>query len=69
MVLSEDENSIRGDEESDFHSGDSFFFDETADFDPVENDIYKAEFVDTMLDNDELSMDEAAFMMGYDEFN
>ncbi|MCF7799161.1 hypothetical protein K9M74_04620 [Candidatus Woesearchaeota archaeon] len=33
--------------------------------DNVENDIYKEDFVDLLLEDDELSFEEAAFMMGY----
>jgi hypothetical protein len=33
--------------------------------DNVENDIYKQDFVDMLLEDDELSFEEAAFMMGY----
>lgn len=35
--------------------------------DNVENDIYKQDFVDMLLEDDELSFEEAAFMMGYME--
>ncbi|MFW6378670.1 MAG: hypothetical protein ACOCZV_01480 [Nanoarchaeota archaeon] len=34
-----------------------------------EHDIYDLEYVDSMLDNDELSDSEAAFMKGYEDHN
>ena len=37
--------------------------------DNVENDVYNASFVDNLLENDELSFEEAAFMSGYSDFN
>lgn len=33
--------------------------------DNIKNDIYKQDFVDSLLEDDELSFEEAAFMMGY----
>ncbi len=33
--------------------------------DNVENDIYSHDFVEMLLEDDELSFEEAAFMMGY----
>ncbi|MGM5481362.1 MAG: hypothetical protein ACQESE_03040 [Nanobdellota archaeon] len=69
MAHSEEGNTPRKAEENDFERDSSLFVDNATDFDFIENDIYKAEFIDSMLDNDELSMDEAAFMRGYDDFN
>ncbi len=37
--------------------------------DNVENDIYTADFVDKLLEDDALSFEEAAFMSGYSEFS
>ena len=33
----------------------------------LEYDIYDSSYVDFMLDNDEMSQDEAGFMKGYDQ--
>ncbi|MGM5480077.1 MAG: hypothetical protein ACQESC_01320 [Nanobdellota archaeon] len=35
----------------------------------LEYDIYDSTYVDLMLDNDEMSQDEAGFMKGYDEYS
>ena len=37
--------------------------------DNVENDIYTADFVDKLLEDDALSFEEAAFMTGYSDFS
>ena len=44
------------------------FLEENKNFDDIENDIYNAKFVDNLLENDELSFEEAAFMSGYSDF-
>jgi hypothetical protein len=43
--------------------------DESFIMDNVENDIYTADFVDRLLEDDALSFEEAAFMSGYSEFS
>jgi len=45
------------------------FLEENVVFDDIENDIYNAKFVDTLLENDEMSFEEAAFMSGYADFS
>ena len=42
-------------------------FADYGEFDFIEHDIYSSDKVDSMLDNDELSENEAGFMKGYDE--
>lgn len=37
--------------------------------DNIENDIYSADFVDRLLEDDALSFEEAAFMSGYSDFS
>ena len=69
MVVSEDDYVPQKVEETGSDQSDSLFVDDSEDYDFIENDIYKAEMLDSMVDNDELSMNEAAFMMGYDDFN
>ncbi|MCA9478083.1 MAG: hypothetical protein KC535_02975 [Nanoarchaeota archaeon] len=34
----------------------------------IEEDVYKREYVDDLLEDDELSFEEAAFMTGYCDF-